>query len=283
MNLQQYFFTINPVGLTESAANRYVRQVHEHLRWIHRTTSGRILLNCIARPEFPVEIRPHARVECNATGGSELVPLAGAVLTSSSVPRTLRGMVTYTPGYFGHAGVCATTQGANRSGRLFDEILFHELVHVFRTATGKWNQAPALGFGMRQYTDNEEFIAVLCTNIYISDRSNKIKTNLRAGHRGYGAMSATDAKRFALFASSSTALPLIKQFCADHPIFSKAITEQLSDVEYNPIADFLKFPLLCEVFAAFGKHNDRRKHNNALIALGLPAAIAKMITDYAIP
>ena len=58
---------------------------------------------------------------------------------------------------------------------------------------------------MQQYDDNEEFIAVLCTNIYVSDRTNKIKTALRAGHKGFGAMAAEDAVRFGLFMSSEAA------------------------------------------------------------------------------
>jgi hypothetical protein len=273
MDLRTYFITINPVGLNGAARQRYVEQVHEHLRWIHRTKSGRILLNCIRRPNFPVEIRPHALVECNAVGGGEPAPAGGGN----------RGFVTYTPGHFGQHGICTTTDGANRSGRLFDEILFHELVHVFRNATGRWNQAPRLGFAMRQYDDNEEFIAVLCTNIYVSDRTNKIKTGLRAGHRGYGAMSVTDAMRFSLFASSASALPLVKQFCADNPIFTKAIADQLADVEYNPLADFYKAPLICEAFALFGRSNDRRQFRQALSGIGLPTAVIDTMTKLAIP
>ena len=268
MDLRHYFFTINPVGLTGGAANRYVNQVHEHLRWIYRTTSGRILLNCIRRPSFPVEIRPHAAVECNATGGSEW---------TSPAKTALRGFASYTPGHFGHSGICSTTDGSNRSGRLFDEILFHELVHVFRTATGKWDATRKLGWGMSQYDDNEEFIATLCTNIYVSDRSNKIKSNLRAGHRGYGAMSATEAGRFSFFSSSATALPLVKQFCADNPIFTKAISDNLADVEYNPIADFLRFPEMCAVFAIFGQFNDRRKFQESLRSNGVAATVIEYL------
>lgn len=268
MNLQSYFFTIDPVGLTGAVAQRYVNQVHEHLRWIHRTTSGRLLLNCIRRPTFPVVIRPHPTIECNATGGSEW---------TSPAQTTLRGFATYTPGHFGHGGVCAARHGADNSGRLFDEILFHELVHVFRAATGKWDQSAKLGWGMRQYDDNEEFVATLCTNIYIADRTNKIKTNLRAGHRGFGAMSAAEAGRFNFFASSATALALVKKFCADNPIFTKAISDKLGDVEYNPIADYLRFPKLCEAFSIFGQFNDRIRFQASLKANGVTATVIEYL------
>lgn len=134
-------------------------------------------------------------------------------------------------------------------GRLWDEILFHELIHVFRNATGKWNNAPQLTFAMRQYDDNEEFIAVLCSNIYVADRSNRIKSGLRAGHQGFAAMSPTDAMRFGLFSSSKAAYGLVKQFCADNPIFTKALSDKPVDVTYNPIADYYRFPKICEAFS----------------------------------
>ena len=269
VDLNTYYITINPLGLTGAPARRYQEQVHEHLRWIHRTISGAILLNCIRRPNFPIEIRPHPLAECNATGGGEAKPVGAGY----------RGFVTYTPGYFGHSGVCAASDGANTSGRIFDEILFHELVHVFRNATGMWNQSPLLGWGMRQYDDNEEFIAVLCTNIYLSDRSNKIKSGLRDGHRGYGAMSTADAGRFRLFINSASALPLIKQFCADNPIFTKALSDKLPNIDYNPIADFLRFPALCEACSIFGKYNDRKKFDDFLRANGVMAAVVQQLTN----
>ena len=269
MDLNHYFIRINPVGLTGHAATRYVSQVHEHLRWIHKTVSGKLLLNCIRRPNFPIEIRPHADATCNAIGGSEQ-KVAGAPVT---------GVVTYTPGAFGHGGSCAAAHGANRSGRLVDEVLFHELIHVFRTATNTWNQGRLVGFAMKQYDSNEEFIAVLCTNIYVSDRSNKIKTGLRAGHRGFAAMTAADAGRFALFASSSEAFTLVKQFCADNPIFTKALSKHLKDVPYNPIADFYQFSIVCQAFSILGPHNDKQRFKEFLRANGIMATVAEMLSN----
>ena len=66
MDLTYYNITINPVGLGATESAKYRRDVTEHLRWIYLTKSGRILLNCIRRPDFPVEIRPHPIHECNA-------------------------------------------------------------------------------------------------------------------------------------------------------------------------------------------------------------------------
>ncbi len=266
MNPSSYYININPVGLAGNARSKYVRDVTEHLTWIYRTTSGRLLLNCIRRPSFPIEIRPHTAGVCNAEGGSER-KVPGAPLT---------GVVKYSPYEFSSAGACSA-HGGNKSGRLWDEILFHELVHVFRTATGKWNQARSLSWGMKQYDDNEEFIAVLCTNIYVSDRTNKIKSGLRAGHKDFSAMAAEDATRFGLFLSSEAALGLVQGFCNDNPIFTKALSDKLSDVVYNPIADYYRFPKLCETFSIFGRLKDRMKLRGDLISLGLSAAFVDKV------
>ena len=268
INLRLYNITINPVGLAGAARNQYIRQVHEHLNWIHLTKSGRILLNCIRRPTFPIEIRPHTTAKCDAVGGGENRP---------GVPG-LAGVITYTPFAFSSAGSCSALPVDQNRGRIWDEILFHEMVHVFRNATGKWNKAPRLSINMNQYDDNEEFIAVMCTNIYISDHTNRIKSGLRAGHKDFSAMSADEARRFGLFASSKAAYSLVKQFCDDHPIFSKALSDQLADVEYNPIADFYRFPKVCELFSSyFGLAKDYTKWLNILTASGLSRAVAEVV------
>ena len=264
MNPADYFITINPVGLTGAAATRYVADVREHLTWIHRTVSGRILLNSIKRPTYPIEIRPHPVAECNAVGGGEK-KVAGGPWT---------GFVTYSPSEFSVHGSCSRLPAGQTFGRLWDEILFHELVHVFRNATGRWNKAPALSFGMRQYDDNEEFIAVLCTNIYVSDRSNRIKSGLRAGHADYGAMARIDAARFGLFASSKNAFSLVRQFCTDNPIFTKALSDRLADVEYNPIADYYRYPKICEALSLIGDLADKAKFTDVLVSLGMPRPVA---------
>ncbi|MCW5748278.1 MAG: hypothetical protein KIT36_18970 [Alphaproteobacteria bacterium] len=269
MDLAFHNFTINPVGLAGAAARKYVSDVHEHLRWIHRTTSGRILLNVIRRPSYPVEFRPYTGADCNAVGGGELKPGAAA----------WTGFVAYSPSTFSHTGACSALPAAETRGRLWDEILFHELVHVFRNATGKWNPGSPLSYSMRHYDDNEEFIAVLCTNIYVSDRSNKIKSGLRAGHRGYGAMDPNDARRFGLFMSSKNAYALVKKFCDDNPIFTKALSERLGDIEYNPIADYYRYPKICELFSIFGAMKDRAKLSRDLTALGLPRTFVDFVVN----
>jgi hypothetical protein len=154
-----YKINVNPVGLAGQQATTYTHKVTEHLRWIYRTKVGKILLDSIRFHGLPVEIRPFLGGTCNAVGGGE-TPVGGA----------FRGFVAYSPDTFSLHGACSATQSVPNRGLYWDEILFHELVHVFRNVSGKWKQQPLIG-GLFRNDDTEEFFAVMVTNIYISDRS----------------------------------------------------------------------------------------------------------------
>jgi hypothetical protein len=240
-----YNIQVNPVGLVGAAAENYDRDVSEYLLRIARTMSGQILLNCLRNPAFPVEIRPYPWHVCNAGGGSER--------KNPSAPVT--GFVAFSPFEFSPHGACGPLEADKKVGQLPDEILFHELIHVFRVSTGHWSQA-TISWSLRQYGSNEEFIAVLCTNIYISEKNKKIKPMLRAGWTSWEAMSDADRARFAIFAGSKSAYEFIDQFCQDNPIFTRALSDKLADVEYNPIADFYRFPSLCKKAAEKGVTKD---------------------------
>ncbi|TXL71952.1 hypothetical protein FHP25_27335 [Vineibacter terrae] len=247
MDLRFYNLAISPLGLVGPAQAQYVRQVQEHLGWIHRTISGRLLLDCIRRAAVAVEIRPfRSRARSHATGGGELKPGAGAPT----------GFVSFSPAAASKQAALRLLPENDRNGRLPDEILFHELVHVMRNVTGTWDPAPPLSAAMRHYGNNEEFIAVLCTNIYIADGSNQLKSGLRAGHLGYAAMDPGDAMRFGLFASSRSAFALVGKFCADNPVFTKALGEQLADIAYNPVAEYYAHREVCAALSVLGAIRD---------------------------
>jgi hypothetical protein len=229
LNLANYKITINPQGLVGKAANNYVSKVREHLNWIYRTRTGIILLNSIKFHGLSVEIRPYTVGDCNAVGGGEIV--GGA----------LRGFVSYSPDTFSLHGACSATKSVPNRGLFWDEILFHELVHVFRNVSQKWNQPP-LGFGLHHYTDNEEFIAVLVTNIYISDRTNKIKSGLRADHDTFNPLSTDFDEPFEIFSSSTQVFSLVEQFCRDNPGFTIRVANDVADAAFNPLADYYAAP-----------------------------------------
>ncbi len=82
--------------------------------------------------------------------------------------------VYFTPGT---AGGC----GGGAFGSQPDEVLFHELVHALRAMQGHSNSIPTED-GLRGYTNEEEFLAIVATNVYISA---KPSTQLRADHTGF--------------------------------------------------------------------------------------------------
>ena len=218
-----YKIRIDPIGLTGHAAVSYKMKVTHHLRMIYCTTVGKILLACIRYYGLPVVISPYTGGGCNSGGGWTTVP-AG----------TRQGFVNYSPDTFGPHGACTPALGT--SGRLGQEILFHELVHAFRGVSGKWNKQP----NATRYSDSEEFLAVVLTNIFISDRSNKVKSSLRADHTNYDALAVDFTAPFKFFESSTLVLPLVKQFVADN--HGLAIMLANSHVAFNPIADFVASP-----------------------------------------
>lgn len=121
---------------------------------------------------------------------------------------------------------------------LSHEILFHELVHSLRRTSGRMRYWGLKGTDLNRYGRIEEFIAILVTNIFISDVTNRYKTGLRAGWYGKEPLEAELAESYRYFALGTKAFNLIARFCDDNPGFTK----MLSGVQahYNPIAAYYK-------------------------------------------
>ena len=164
---------------TGPAGANYESVVRMHLSWIDETDVGRLLDRAIAREVLPgnkdnlaefqtpveagapthgVLVQPYTEGDCNAEEQS--------------------AVVSYSPySIFGPCFKRLKSVTTNR-GVYPWEVLFHELTHALRDASGFGDPTP-LGGGLKRYGNNEEFIAVLVTNIYMSDSSNK-----RADHVG---------------------------------------------------------------------------------------------------
>lgn len=218
----QYKIRISPIGLAGHPAITYKMKVNQHLNLIYGTKVGRILFDCIRFHGLPVDISPYTGVGCNSGGGW------------TTAAGTRQGFATYSPDTFAPHGACSAALGT--SGRLGHEILFHELVHAFRGVSGKWNKV-ALGLNMSRYTDSEEFLAVMLTNIFISDGSNKKKSSLRADHTDYQSLAPDFVAPFSFFESSTLVLPLVKKFVEEN--HGLAIMLAHSHAPFNPIADYV--------------------------------------------
>ena len=223
MDPAAYGIKIDPVGLVEPAASTYKRKVREHLTWIHATKMGLNLLRAIKYHGLPVEIEPYTGGDCNATGGWR------------TVGGSRQGIAHYSPDTFSLHGACPAKKTKPNKGLYWDEILFHELVHVLRGVSSKFAKR-VLGGGLYRYKDSEEFFAVMITNIYISDPTNRIKSGLRGEHRGFNGLHPDYAVPWGFFAASREVFPLVKQFVNENHGFSTMVAN--TEAEFNPIADY---------------------------------------------
>jgi hypothetical protein len=183
----------------------------------------------------------------------------GAILLGAlPAGKTLR-IVPYLPGYTGVGDVCnaqsmwadgrieidpftwmpvtractVPSKWNGTSGTRADEILMHEMVHSVRTLNGRNQQgaAPALNVGKYQnYGDTEEFIAILITNISISEQGIK---NLRRDHNG-GGMMPVEWSTSAGFLSDATNRKWVEHFYWNEPMALTLATALPASVEFNP-------------------------------------------------
>jgi hypothetical protein len=112
-----------------------------------------------------------------------------------------------------------------------DEMLFHELVHVLRMAAGKYHCKPMPSKQKKQYTSEEEFYAVLITNIYMSEKGEK---KLRCCHPSTSEMTAAERKTFV-----KTYRPLLRKLQQQHPTLFREIGKVKPKTGFNPIREYL--------------------------------------------
>lgn len=128
---------------------------------------------------------------------------------------------------------------------LRDEVLFHELVHAGRLLDGfrQKNQklkpnpddvAMYASDDVSAYDDIEEFATILVTNIYLSEKGQKV---FRASHGGAGFPFILDQAQSSSegFLTKAANLALVKQFCETDPMAPKLANV---DTLFNPVRAF---------------------------------------------
>lgn len=136
-------------------------------------------------------------------------------------------------------------------GLLRDEVLFHELVHSGRLLDGFFpqkaeklkpdpdNVVPWASEEAAAYDDIEEFATILVSNIYLSEKGQKV---FRASHGGDGYPLILDQAQSSSegFLKKPSNLALVKLFCQTDPL-----APQLAAIDtlFNPVkAYFAKNP-----------------------------------------
>lgn len=235
MGEQYYNLKIVPEGLKGAEAGAYIAGVRTHLSRIEGTESGRVLLNSIRFWHINVPITPYddSQEPCNATVDRQHDPVSGIVYPT----------VRYSPATYARGSSCARAlaeMGQTAAG-LPQEVLFHELVHAFRviskTARPKpiYTYDPSQG-GLHRYDNDEEFIAVLLTNIYISDPSNRNKSSMRADHQSKNTLQKELAGSFEFFRSGASTFRVVDKFCKQNPGLTGAMAKVAAP--FNPLAAY---------------------------------------------
>lgn len=152
--------------------NKYVEGTHQALFEIMKYNwTGLAIMNAIGkrRDELDVVIRPKNPNICNAEAK-----------TFHHLMKNGRKefLVDFTPYVWGDGYKCA------REGPfgLADEVLLHELIHAYRRIHERGITARDVIISDFYYTDYDEFVAILLTNIY---RSAKGRHGLRKDHFDY--------------------------------------------------------------------------------------------------
>lgn len=213
--------------------DQWLKSTEDALRRVASVKAGRALLQAVLDSGFFISIKPLNWAACNAHG---------AGITEITPRGTFKGRVAFDASVFEEGSHCFKSRLSskyNRGGHA-DEVLFHELVHALRGGLGVNRGGVALSGGLWRYNELEEFYAVVLTNIYISDETNKGSSGLRAGHRGKMPLESYFSKSLSFFASSTQVLPLLKQLRKDQ----EKLFDELAKVkaQFNPLHAMVKYP-----------------------------------------
>jgi hypothetical protein len=227
-----FMIDIRPNWLTGQPAANWETAVRSDLIRVGTVRTGRLLLNAIRFFHQWVVIAPYdgSLGPCNAGESTRDGQARDGTPYGATVP--------FSPHLFQAHGACHLSAPIN-NGQASNEILFHELVHAFRTVSGKDSTQPATG-GLIYYDDTEEFVAILLTNIFVTDPSNRVRTGLRRDHQDGAGLEPSLATSLGFFASSRNTADLVGGFCADHPVLSTQIAAV--PATFNPVAAFLEHP-----------------------------------------
>jgi hypothetical protein len=151
-----------------------------------------------------------------------------------SDPKGRYSMIRFSPER--GASPCGDELRKKQPAGLSHEVLYHELVHSLRRMSGKRRDWGLMGTSLAAQGNVEEFIAILVTNIYISDVTNPYKTSLREDWLSHAPLDPKLAASYRFFSLGTKAYNLIATFCDDNRGFTKMLSKVRA--HFNPIAAY---------------------------------------------
>lgn len=215
LNLNKFDYLPDP----SPWAVAYEKRISALLSYVAANKVGGCLFSMI-RPKatLPIWIIPYDshQVEYGGEGNANVTWAPEAYVGTKAV------RLAYSPEFFTY------DSWGKMPGSRPDEVLFHEMVHVYRYA----NPAIAKRFyeELPGYTDQEEFLAHQLSNVYRSFRGAK-KFNLDYKKKKLGSAAECEAA----LRSSKPLMEALALFLRSDPL-SKAVAKLKT--LYNPFADF---------------------------------------------
>ena len=222
------------------------------LQKIATSDAGMALLRSIQLATQWILAQPTVWGECNAHGAaSRAVSRSGRFYT---------GVLNFAPGSYVQGSACFKQRQRGNRGFLPDEVMFHELIHAHRGSLRlSLNSADnaRLGGGLFRYGREEEFLAIVLMNIYISDETNRNSSGLRADHYGGRPLEASLSTSLGFFRSSPQVLPLLTKFAEQQKFLFQKLAEVKST--FNPCAALLDHPLEVQKLSHSRLANERER------------------------
>ena len=252
---EEYFLEISspdPWGSTNPKT--WKDDTLQTLRTMAGVDSGKVLLRSCQGAGRWILVEPSH--DCNAHGeaarilrpGAKPLPVDPANPGKDLYPdpnQLYMGRVQFEKQVYMAGSACYRQKERGKFNRGFqpDEVFFHELIHAHRGSLRLSLNPPGntpLGGGLKWYGHEEEFLAIVLTNIYISDASNHHGSGLRADWYGGRPLEAALSTSLTFFESSPQVLPVLEKFKREQ----KTLFEGLAGVKagFNPLDAMMRHP-----------------------------------------
>lgn len=254
---EPYGIIIDGSELSRRNTRGWEMAIEWHLDLIGRSETGRALLRAIQQTGKRLTIRPWRQSTLNATsraldarkatargrlvlGGNPPRPVTRGIFLRQTVEGTGEGsdvVIRYTSSMFGFGGSGAAVFAPGSPGFQPSAALFHEMVHAYRSMRGNHYRGPMTG-GRTGYGTEEEFNAILVTNIFVTDPTTAVSVRtLRADHYGFAALAAARATSKGFLAD-----PANKRYVARFASREPGLAADLLTVKatFNPIKELYR-------------------------------------------
>lgn len=230
---EQYYLDIKTPNIwsynvPSNDPRRWQMSVIAQLQILSRSAAGAALLRSMKRMGQWIDVYPLREHECNAHGG-----FPGKRVVDG---RDYQGQLQYNPDVYMKGSACYKRQH-RPFGHEPDQVLFHELIHAHRMASWLLPHYEKLIAGVSGYKNDEEFLAVVLTNIYISETKGK---GLRADYISHGELKGPLSSSIGFFATSPSVLRILTEFQRDQEFLFNEMAK--IKAPFNPLAAMQEHP-----------------------------------------